>query len=173
MPNIEFLLLFYSGGIAFWVLLSWLMVRDQNSSAKPITAAFVEQSSKFAPLVIKDIELTYWEMHRLGTRIRGDLFNNSRCDLYLFSNFMAIVRQHKTIFGLTFFKPILITSEVAQTRPLFIYLEIFKPYKIYFQKSRITIRIIHSTNGQIKGDITLKNLTEAQLTQLETIKSWC
>ena len=99
---------------------------------------------------------------------------NNHCDLYLFDNYLVIVRRQNFIFRV-FFAPVLITPDIEHTKIIFNYLKAYKPRQINFNqitKSEIDIKLIDQSRKNARIDIILKELTEEQRNQLDKIKTW-
>ena len=131
---------------------------------------FLSQSIGLKPKTIRNIRLRYWTT--IGGRTIGS--PNNYCDLYLFDNFLGIVRRQNFIFKVSF-APVLITPDIEQTKIIFSYLKAHKPRQIIFNhitKDEIDIKAIDLTRKNARLDITFKGLTEEQRNQLAKIKSW-
>lgn len=79
----------------------------------------------------------------------------------MFDSCIAIVRRQDFIFK-AFFAPILLTSDIATTKNMFDYLDIYKPDRINFRqtvKGEIDIKLTDLIYEHFIIDITLKIIT--------------
>ncbi|MCU0350830.1 MAG: hypothetical protein MUF43_08375 [Flavobacterium sp.] len=149
----------------------YIFLTFYNKRKRTAIDRFIGQVSLLRPTVFQDIKLNYSETSGLKTYI----YPNSRCDLYLFDKFLAIVRRQDFVFKV-FFAPVLLTSDIATTKNSFNYLDIYKPDRITIKKNEkgeINIKFTDPTYKHYKTDIILKGLTIEQTAQLEEIKDWC
>lgn len=138
-----------------------------NKRTKSAIDRFIGIASELRPLVFQDLRLSYLETSGLKTYP----FSNNRCDLYLFENYLAIVRRHDFVFKV-FFPPILLSSDVESTKKIFYGLETYKPDRIMFKqkiKGEIAIKLTDPTFQKFSIDITLKGLTKEQTIQIEKL----
>jgi len=164
------ILIFFCSFITFLLVTIFIFLIYFNRKTKILIAKFLSQAAGLNPQPIKNIRLRYWITMRQKTAASPNNF----CDLYLFDNCLAIVRRQNFIFKV-FFAPVLITPDIEQTKIIFDYLKAHKPRQIIFnriRKGQIDIRAIDQTHKNTRLDITFKGLTEAQLDQLNKIKSW-
>ena len=160
--------------VSFWIValaVIYFLVKYYNKKNSIATERFVHQASEFKPVLFQNIKLRYWTTNGARTRISP----NNNCDIYLFDNFLAIVRRQNFIFKV-FFGPVLITSDIINTKNIFSYLTVYKPDRVFFNevmKGQIDIKIQDPVYRHYKIDITFKELTSEQLTQLVKIKDWC
>ena len=142
-----------------------------NKRTLTTTDKFIRQASELAPTVFKNIKLRYWTTRGPKTQISP----NNRCDLYVFDNYLAIVRRQDFIFKV-FFAPVMLTSDLATTKNNFNYLDCYKPDYIHFNrlmKGQVDIKLKDPISRRWKIDITFKELTSEQTNQLYKIKNWC
>jgi len=159
--------------IFFFIVLVGLCIflTFYNKRTRTAIDKFIGQASGLRPTVFQNIELRYSETSGLKTYI----YPNNRCDLYLFDNYLAIVRRQDFVFRV-FFAPVLLTSDIATTKNIFNYLDTYKPDRIIFKqivKGEVDINLTHPKYKHCKTDITFKGLSVEQTTQLEKIKNWC
>ncbi len=170
MPIVSILTFF---AIFIFIVLAgvYIFLTFNNKRKRTVIDKFFGQASGLRPTVFQNIKLRYSETSGLKTYI----YPNNCCDLYLFDNYLAIVRRQDFVFKV-FFAPVLLTSDIATTKNIFNYLDIYKPDQITVQqivKGEIDIKLTDPTYKHYKTDITLKGLTIEQTTQLEKIKNWC
>jgi hypothetical protein len=170
MPIISILIFFAT--FVFIVLVGLcIYLTFYNKRKQKATDKFISQANNLRPTVFQNIKLRYSESSGLKTYI----YPSNLCDLYLFDNYLAIIRRQDFVFKV-FFAPILITSDIATTKNIFNYLDTYKPDRITFKqivKGEVDIKLTDMTYKHYVTDITLKGLTEEQTTQLEKIKNWC
>ena len=160
--------------VSFWIValaVIYFLIKYYNKKNLIVTERFVHQASEFKPVLFQNIKLRYWTTNGARTGISP----NNNCDIYLFDNFLAIVRRQNFIFKV-FFAPVLITSDITNTKNIFNYLTVYKPDRVIFKeimKDQIDIKIKDPIYRHYKIDITFKELTSEQLTQLVKIKDWC
>ena len=170
MPVINILILV----VAFWIValaIIYFLVKYYNKKNVVATERFASHSSEFKPVLFQNIKLRYWTSNGARTMISP----NNNCDIYLFDNFLAIVRRQNFIFKV-FFAPVLITSDIISIKSIFSYLTVYKPDRVIFNevmKGQIDIKIKDPIYRHCKIDITFKELTSEQLNQLVKIKNWC
>lgn len=154
------------GLVGLYIYLTFYNKRTRTAIDK-----FIGQVSGLRPTVFQNIKLRYSETNGLKTYI----YLNNRCDLYLFDNYLAIIRNQDFVFKVNF-APILLTSDIVTTKKVFNYLDIYKPDRVIFKqiaKGEVDIKLTDPTYKHYSTDITLKGLTNEQITQLEKIKNWC
>jgi hypothetical protein len=170
MPVINILMFF----VTFWIVtlaIIYFLVKYYNKKNLVAIERFVFQASEFKPAVLQNIKLRYWTTNGARTMISP----NNQCDIYLFDNFLAIVRRQNFIFK-AFFTPVLISSDITSTKNIFRYLTVYKPDRIIFNqvaKGQIDIKVKDPGYNHYKIDITFNELTNEQLTELSKIKNWC
>jgi len=170
MPVINILIFI----VTFWVVALatiYFLVNYYNKKNLIARKRFVTQASEFKPALLQNVKLRYWTTNGARTMISP----NNQCDIYLFDNFLAIIRRQNFMFKV-FFAPVLITSDIASTENIFSYLDVYKPARITFNqivKGEIDIKIKDPIYRHYKIDITFKGLTSEQLIQLAKIKDWC
>lgn len=128
-----------------------------NKRTLSATEKFIKQASEVRPTIIQNIKLRYWTT----SGQRSQVYPNNHCDLYLFDSCIAIVRRQDFIFK-AFFAPILLTSDIATTKNMFDYLDIYKPDRINFRqtvKGEIDIKLTDLIYEHFIIDITLKIIT--------------
>ncbi len=170
MPVVSILIFI---AIFFFIVLVglYIFLTFYNKRTRTAIDKFIGQASGLRPTIFENIKLRYSETSGLNTY----LYPNNCCDLYLFDNYLAIVRRQNFIFKV-FFAPVLLTSDIATTMIIFNYLDNYKPNRITFNqivKGEVEIKLTHKTHKHYTADITLKGLTNEQITQLEKIKNWC
>ena len=170
MPIVSILTFFaifiFIGLLGLYIFLTFYNKRTLTAINK-----FIGQASELRPTVFQNIKLRYSETSGLWTYI----YPNIRCDLYLFDNYLAIVRRQDFVFKV-FFAPVLVTPDIATTKNIFNYLDTYKPDRITFKqivKGEVDIKLTDQTYKHYKTDITLKGLTNEQSTQLKKINNWC
>ena len=152
--------------VALYVYLTFYNKRTLGSINR-----FIAQSGALMPTVFQNVKLRYWTTNGVRTMISP----NNHCDLYLFDNYLAIVRRQDFIFKV-FFSPILLTSDLATTKSTFHYLDCYKPDHIAFNQlmeGQVDIKLKDPIYRHWKIDITFKELTTEQTKQLDKIKNWC
>ena len=152
-------------------VITYFLVKYYNKKNLVTIERFVSQASGFKPAFLQNIKLRYWTTNGARTMISP----NNHCDIYLFNNFLAIVRRQNFIFKV-FFAPVLVTSDIPNTKNIFSYLTVYKPNRIIFNKvmkGQLDIKLIDPLYQHYKIDITFKQLTNEQLTQLDKLKDWC
>jgi hypothetical protein len=169
MPILSVLIFFV---ISIFILLAglYIFLTFYNKQTRTTTDKFTEHAKTLNPTVFQNIKIRYWTTNGQKTYV----YPNNRCDLYLFDNCLAIVRRQDLIFKV-FFTPILITSDIATTKNMFNYLDVYKPDSITFKqiiKGEVDIKLTDLIYKHFKIDITFKGLTNEQTAQLEKIKSW-
>lgn len=149
----------------------YIFLTSYNKRTRTAIDKFIGQASGLKPTVFQNIKLRYSETSGLKTYI----YPNNRCDLYLFENYLSIVRRQDFVFKV-FFAPVLLTSDISTTNNIFNYLDTYKPDRITFkqiEKGEVDIKLTDPKFKHYKTEITLKGLTIEQTTQLEKIKNWC
>ena len=160
--------------VTFWIValgIIYFVLKYYNKKNLEATERFVSHSSEFKPALIQNIKLRYWTTSGRRTMISP----NNLCDIYLFDNFLAIIRRQSFIFKVLF-APVLISPDITNTKNIFNYLTVYKPDRIIFNqvmKGQIEIKLKDPIYRGFKIDITLKELTKEQLTQLAEIRNWC
>ncbi len=152
--------------VGLHIFLTFYNKRSQTAIDK-----FIGQASGLRPTIFQNIKLRYSETSGLKTYI----YPNNRCDLYLFDNYLAVIRRQDFVFKV-FFAPILLTSDIPTTKNIFSYLDTYKPDRITFKqivKGEVDIKLTDQASKHYTTNITLKGLTNEQTTQLEKIKNWC
>ena len=170
MPIIS-ILTFFVTFIFIVLVVLYLYLTSYNKRTRTEIDKFIGQANGLRPTIFKNIKLRYSETSGFKTSI----YPNNRCDLYLFDNYIAIVRRQDFIFKV-FFAPVLLTSYNATTENIFNYLVTYKTDQITFKqivKGEVDIKLTEPTYKYFKIDITLKRLTNEQTSQLEKIKNWC
>ena len=170
MPIVSILTFFATFIFIFFVGIH-IYLNFYNKRSRSATEKFIKQASELRPTVIHNIKLRYWTT----SGHRSQVYPNNHCDLYLFNNYLAIVRRQDFIFKI-FFSPILLTSDIATTKNMFDYLEIYKPDSITFKqivKGEVDIKLTDPIYKHNTIDITLKGLTNEHMNKLEKIKNWC
>jgi len=156
----------------FIVLLGlYIFLTLYNKRSHTVIDKFIGQTSVLRPTIFQNIKLRYSETSGLKTYI----YPNNRCDLYLFDNYLVIVRRQDFVFKV-FFAPILLTSDIASTKNYFNYLDTYIPDRITFTpiaKGEVDIKLTDQVNKHYTTNITLKGLSNEQTTLLEKIKTWC
>jgi hypothetical protein len=170
MPVVSILILI---AIFFFIVLVGLSIflTFHNKRTLRTIDKFIRQASGLRQTIFENIKLRYSETSGLKTY----LYPNNCCDLYLFENYLVVVRRQNFIFKV-FFAPVLLTSDMTTTINIFNYLDSYKTDQITFNqivKGEVDIKLIHKTHKHYTADITLKGLTNEQITQLEKIKKWC
>jgi len=170
MPIVSILTFFAT--FVFIVLVGlYIFLTFCNKRTRTATDRFIRQANELSPTVFKNIKLRFWTISGLRTQISP----NNYCDLYLFDNCLAIVRRQDFIFKI-FFAPVLLISEIATTKIVFDCIDTYKPDRITFKqivKGEVDIKLTDRIYKNYTIDITLKELTNEQINQLEKIKNWC
>ena len=149
----------------------YIFLTSYNKRTRTAIDKFIGQASGLKPIVFQNIKVRYSETSGLKTYI----YPNNLCDLYMFDNYLAIVRRQDFVFKV-FFAPILLTSDIVSTKNNFNYLDTYKPERITFKqivKGEVDIKLTDQANKHYTTDITIKGLSNEQTTQLEKIKNWC
>ncbi len=170
MPILS-ILTFLAAFSSFVLLVLYIYLSFYNKRSQLLIDNFLKQVSHVKPIFFQHIKIRYSETSGLKTYI----FPNNYCDLYLFDNYLAIVRKQHFIFKVLF-APMVLSSNTDTTNSSFNHLKSYKPSQIVFKevlKGEIDIKINDINNKQYTIDITLKGLTNEQLTQLDIIKNWC
>jgi hypothetical protein len=174
MPVVS-LLIFFAVSIFTILVGLYIFLIFYNKRSRVATDKFILQASEFDPTVYHNIQLRYWTTNGSWTRI----WPNSRCDLYLFDNCLAIVRSQNFIFKM-FFAPVLLTSDIVITKKRFNNLKTYKPDCVIFKqiikqiiKGALDITLTDPVYKQYTIEIMIKGLTNEQIHQLEKIKNWC
>ena len=148
----------------------YIFLTFYNKRTRTVIDKFIGQASGLRPTVFQNIKIRYSETSGLKTYI----YPNNRCDLYLFDNYLAVVRKNDFVFKVLF-APLLLTSDIEATKKIFNYLDTYKLDRIIFKqkvKGEVDIKLTDPTHKHYKTDITLKGLSNEQTTKLETIKDW-
>ena len=170
MPVISILIFL----VSFWIValaVIYFLVKYYNKKNLVAIERFISHSAEFKPALLQNIKLRYWTTNGARTGISP----NNNCDIYLFDNSLVIVRRQNFIFKV-FFAPVLITSDITTTKSIFSYLTAYIPDRVIFNaviKGQIDIKIKDPIYQHYKIDITFKELTSEQLTQLDKIENWC
>jgi hypothetical protein len=170
MP-IASIVLFFTIIIVIVLVGLYIFYTIYNKRTQAVIDTFIGQASELKPTVFQNIKLRYTETSGLKTYI----YPNNRCDLYLFDNCIAIVRRQDFIFKLLF-PPILLTSDIAETKNIFTYLDTYKPEHFTCKqivKGEVEIILNDPSYKYYKIAITLKELTIEQTTHLENSKNCC
>ena len=160
--------------VTFWfvaLVIIYFLVKYYNKRNLATSERFISHSYEFKPALLQNIKLRFWTTNGARTMISP----NNHCDIYLFENFLGVVRRQNFIFKV-FFAPVLITSDITSTKNIFNYLTVYKPDRINFNeviKGQIDIKLKDPIYKHYKIDITFKELTNEHLTQLSEIKNWC
>jgi len=165
------LLIFFTTFILIVFLGLFIFLTFYNKRARSTIDKFILQASGLRPTVFQNIKLRYTEKSGL----KNYIYPNNHCDLYLFDNYLAIIRKQNFGFKI-FFAPVMLTCDITTTKKIFDYLKIYKPNKIIFKqniKGEIDIKLSDDTFKHYSIDITLKGLTTEQTNQLEKIKAFC
>jgi hypothetical protein len=131
---------------------------------------FLDLAAPSEPLIIPSIPIRYVTTN--GDK--GQVSIDNSCDLYLFSNCLAIVRKQNFVFPFQF-SPIILTADVAKTRETFADVACYKPTKVKANgafKGRVNIIIQHPAFKRWKIDITLKSLTDEQVNSIVSLTAW-
>jgi len=170
MP-ISNILTFFGFFIAIALVLIFVFVIFHNEYSKIAINKFIVQVNVLNPIVIKNVKLRYWITNGFRTIISPC----NSCDLFLFENCLCIVRRQNFIIKVLF-APVLIASDFGVNRTIFNFIDMYKPDSITFKtiiKGEIDIRLKDPSYKYRRIDITLKQLTNEQVYQLEKIKEWC
>lgn len=169
MPAISILIFF--GAFIFIVLVTlFIFVTFYNRKTRVAIDKFIFQANELKPILFENIKLRYWSTSGQRTQVSP----NNHCELYLFDNCLAMVRRQNFVFKV-FFAPVIITSDIAKAKGIFNYLDIYKPKRVHFNqilKGEIDINITDPIHQHRRVDITFKELSGEQLTQLEKIKTY-
>jgi len=170
MPIVS-IFIFFATFIFIFLVGLHVFVTIYNKQARTAIDKFIGQANGYKPAVFQNIKIRYSETSGLKTYT----YPINRCDLYLFDNYLAIVRRNDFIFKV-FFPPIVLTSDISTTKNIFDNLKSYKPDQIIFKqivKGEVDIKITDPAYKHYSRDITLKELSNEQTTQLEKIKNWC
>ncbi|PQJ12063.1 hypothetical protein CJD36_009755 [Flavipsychrobacter stenotrophus] len=122
------------------------------------------------PTVVSNVKLRYWTTN--GGKSTISL--NSRCDLYLFDNCLAVTRREHFIYTFSF-APILITSNKINAERMFDYIRIYNPYSIIFREivqGEIVIKVSDPLYTHYKIELTLMGMTKEQIAKFKRIEDW-
>lgn len=170
MPAVS-IMTFFSIFILIFLMCLYIFLTLNNKRSQIVIDKFIGEASGLRPIIFQNIKLRYSETNGLNIYF----YPNNRCDLYLFDNYLAIVRRQIFVFKV-FFAPILLTSDIATTKKIFNYLDSYKPHRVTFKeivKGEVDIKLTDPKYKHYKTEITLKGLSIEQTTQLEKIKNWC
>jgi hypothetical protein len=166
MPIIN-IIVFYMTGISIILLAISVYRYIHNKKAAEAGKKFLRQANDLNPTIFENIKLIYWSKFHLKTRTSPNCY----CNLYLFDDYLVVIPRQDSIFKFIY-APVLITSDVANAKMTFGYLETFKLKNIIFNqftKGEVDIKLPDPTHNI---SMTLKNLTESQISQLDKIKNW-
>lgn len=169
MPILN-ILIFFAAFIFLFSVGFYLYLIFYNSRTRIVTNKFILQTNDLRPTVFSNVKLRYWVTNYDKTILSP----NNYCELYLFDNYIAIIRRQHFVFNV-FFAPVLISSNIEETRIKFNYLHCYKPDYIHFAqhiKGQVDIKLKDPVGKHLKIDITLKSLTDEQISNLERIKKW-
>jgi hypothetical protein len=156
--------------MCFFLILLFVVGYLKNNKTKPVVRKFLLQAEKLSPDVFKNIKMRHWATSGYRTYISPC----SSCDLYLFDDYLVIVRTQNFIYRVHF-APIIITSYLMAEESMFSYLELNVPDQIIFKqvlKGEIEIRLTDLHYKHYKTEITLKGLTDTQMDLLERMRNW-
>lgn len=171
MPIVSILTFFVTFIFIVW-LGSFIFLIFYNKRSRAATKKFVLQTGELKPVVINNVKLRYWITPK---NTKTMLSPNNYCDLYLFDNFLAIIRRQDFILEI-FFAPVLLTADLVTAKNKFNYLDCYKPDYIHFSqhvKGQVDIKVKDPIYKHWKIDITLKGLSDVQIGQLEKILNLC
>jgi hypothetical protein len=138
-----------------------------NRRIRNMIDRFVNESMELQPVVLSNIKLRCWVTNK-----KIYIYPNNRCDLYLFDDFLAIIRRQQSVFG---FIPILAASDIKSLEGKFKHFDIYKLEKLLIKqniKDEVDLELSDLIYKHYKVEITLKELTSEQIGQLEKIKNW-
>ncbi len=151
-------------------LAGYIFVLFYNKRTKLLIERFMEMTQTNKPIVLKNIKLRYWTTTHLKTNISP----NNYCDLYLFENCISIVRREKFIYQIKF-APIVLSNNLDAIKGTFEFLDCYKPAGIHFYeklKGKIDIKLLDSRYKFRRIDITLKGLSDEQISTLHSLREW-
>lgn len=161
MPIISILIFLSS-----FILILLLSLYTNNKQARVKRDQFLSKVNELAPIVFQNVKIRYWTTNGLKTYVSLNNF----CDLYLFNDFLSIVRRQNLIIH----APILLSSGISATEKEFDYLEAYKIDRISFKqvlKGEVDIKLSSRANKQYTVDLTLKGLSRDQIVSLKRLKS--
>lgn len=169
MPVLSMLIFF---GVFLFIVLVMLFIflNFYNRKTKIAIDNFILQAGELKLEIFENIKLRYW----ITSGQRTQISINNLCDLYLFDNCLAIVRRQNFVFKV-FFAPVIITSDISNSKSVFNNIDIYKPNRVHFNqivKGEIDIKIKDHNYEHRSIEITFKGLTGEQLTKLEKIKTY-
>ena len=153
----------------FWAVM-YVFVIIYNKKALAQTDKFLSDTMALLPAMFANVKLRYLQTNGGKTQFSP----NNYADVYLFQNYLAIVRRQHFVFK-AFFPPVLITPDVAITKDPFSYLKTYLPVQVLFNESKgqVSVKLKHPLYRSRKIDLTFKNLDSAQIKQLNVVKDWC
>lgn len=161
------IVIFYTIGVFTLLVIATIYIAFQNKRTKPILKKFKKQSNDLKPMVLENVKLNYEDY-------RNKAASNSYGDLYMFEEFLVILRRQRFIFKIIYL-PILITSNVIKAKNVFDYLQVYKLVGVNFNhivKGQIEIKLLDSTKSAENVDLVFKRLTEEQMKEIAKIKNW-
>jgi hypothetical protein len=169
MPILNILIFF--AAVIFIALVGFsIILMFHNKRALLAIDEFIGQSSGLNPVIFQHIELRYTESSDLKTYI----YPINRCDLYVFDNYLVMVRRLDFGFNV-FYAPIMLITDIETTNNIFNGLETYKPDQTTFKqlvKGEVDISLINPIYKHYTIDISFKELTNEQITVLEKFKCW-
>ena len=164
--------------LIYWTLLIPLLIvvilvayaKIYNNSSLKDTNHFLEKIKPKHPIVLREVNLQFWET----SGYRSFISPNNECDIYLLEDSIALIRRQVFIVTVHF-RPIIITTNVADLTKEFRDLYVCRPIKIFFKETitdEIEIIIPSSISRYYRVQITLKRLTEEQKKCLNYIRDW-
>jgi hypothetical protein len=171
MPIVSILTFFATFIFIVW-LGSFIFLIFYNKRTRTATDNFILQTGELMPIVINNVKLRYWITPKNSQAM---LSPNNYCDIYLFDNYLAIIRRQDFILEVLF-APVLLTADLETIKNKFNYLDCYKPDYIHFAqhvKGQVDIKLKDPIYKHWKIDITFRGLSDGQINQLEKIKNWC
>jgi hypothetical protein len=143
----------------------------KNRSSIPKISEFIIQTENLNPTVMKDVSIKYMDVNHYKTRISP----YASCDIYLFDDFLAIIRRQRFIFTLLFEPKIIINKEI-QNNPIDISnfnTSVADSFKFTnHKKDEIIIKYTDKRHSNFKTEIVLRKLTSQQVEKLKVIENW-
>lgn len=163
-----FAIIFFSSFLLLWALLNYFTTLYLNNIALPVIKRFTEHISTINPIMYRDIKARYSEFNGDYMEI---VFYGSSCDIYLFENYIVVVRRYKSLFR-RHIEPIILTYSEKDAYKAFPYLNIFRPEKLLFKqiiKGEVEFRFTDFKRKYYRMELTLKALNPEQKAQLERV----
>jgi hypothetical protein len=170
MNSLTFLL-FY--GSFFLIVIIGLSIYSnfKNRKNRPKIISFINQTEYLKPSVLKDISIKYLDSNHYMTRSSP----NGKCDLYIFDNFIAIIRRQKFIFTIEF-EPLIIKADDYNKNVIDLNNYLFKTIDrakfTKYKNDELIIKLKDENFTHFKTEITLRKLKGKHIDKLRPIENW-